>query len=150
MNKKTEKHLGQLQLNGVSEYDQQTEGLPKGMPPLSAITPETAKLGLPNSDGEHLFNVWLSNGFRTRTGPIKNWKAAIRVWHTNGFFPSQKKQTTKPGELMSYEILDDIAKWTAFKKLDVHKLGAEFKEWCEKNKQPKLVASFIKLLNSRL
>ena len=86
--KKTQKHMGQLQLDGVTVYDEQgqTNGakLPKGMPPLSAITPETAKLGLPNSDGEHLFNVWLSNGFRTRTGPIKNWKAAIRVWHTNG------------------------------------------------------------------
>lgn len=149
--KKTQKHLGQRQLDGVTEYDTQTEKLPKGMPTLGMIKVETQRLGLPDSDAEHLYDSWLVSGFKTARGiKVVSWTAAIRLWHRNKYFPSQKKATPKPGELMTYEILDDIATWTAFKKLDVHKEGTEFKEWCEKNDRPKLVSSFIKRLNAKL
>jgi hypothetical protein len=150
--KKEQKHIGQKPL--ISEYDEPTpEDRPKGMPSLSQIKTEVATYGLRASDAEHLYDTWLVSGFKNgRNQSVKSWKAAIRIWFRNGYFPSQKKAKAQPkaGELMSYEILDDIATWTAFKKLDVHKLGAEFKEWCEKNDRPKLVSSFIKLLNAKL
>jgi hypothetical protein len=114
------------------------------------IKQEIAKLGLLESDAEAIFNSWMMNGFRTGRGnKIKSWKGAINVWHLNKWFPSQKPQPQN-GALMTYEKLDEFASWPAFKKLDVHKLGEEFKEWCEKNHKPKLVASFLKLLNARL
>lgn len=146
--KKEQKHIGQQPL--ISEYEEQTKDRPRGMPSLTQIKAETSRLGLPDSDAEHLFDSWLVSGFRTKTGPIRSWTAAIRIWFRSSYFPSQKKMQPKAGELMSYEILDDIAKWTAFKKLDVHREGAEFKEWCEKNDRPKLVSSFIKRLNAKL
>src|SRR4029077_10235572 len=153
--KKEQKHMGQTQLPGVTEYDEQRhdngEKLPKGMPSLDQVKSETARLGLPASDAEDIYLSWQINGFRAAGSPIRSWRAQVKRWHRNQCFPSQKKKTQpKPGELMTYEILDDLATWAAFKKLDVHKCGQEFKEWCEKNKRPKLVASFIKLLNSKL
>jgi hypothetical protein len=163
MTKKEQNHVGQQPLPNLSQYDDDPDPdpffehyaevkLPRGMPTLAMIKTETTLYGLPPSDAEHLFNVWLSNGFKTARHPVKNWKAVVRIWHRCRYFPSLREADTrpKPSELMSYQILDDIATWTAFKKLDVHKLGAEFKEWCEKHDRPKLVSSFIKLLNAKL
>lgn len=152
MTKKEAKHAGQTQLPNLTEYeDPATEDRHRGMPPLADVKTETRKLGLPDADAEHIYDSWLVSGFKNGRGlRIASWKAAIRIWFRSGFFPSQKKHTPKAGELMSYEILDDIATWTAFKKLDVHKLGGEYKQWCEKNDRPKLVSGFIKLLNAKL
>ena len=149
--KKEQKHLGQRQLDGLTEYEITPEDRPRGMPPLTDVKTVTQQLGLPDSDAEHIYDSWLVSGFKNGRGlKIASWKAAIRIWHRNGYFPSQKKAKPKPGELMTYEILDDIATWTAFRKLDVHKEGTLFKEWCEKNDRPKLVSSFIKRLNAKL
>jgi hypothetical protein len=154
MTRKEQRHMGQQQLPDLTIYDETPEerdARHRGMPPLAHVKIETQRLGLPDGDAEAIYDSWLMSGFRSARGlKIASWKAAVRIWHRNKFFPSQKNHEPKPGELMTYEILDDIASWTAFKKLDVHRLGTEFKEWCEKNDRPKLVASFIKLLNAKL
>lgn len=99
MNKKEQKHIGQRPL--LNEYDidpfaEDTElKLPRGMPTLEMLKTEVALHGLPASDGEYLFHIWLQNGFRCRSGPIKNWKAGVRVWQLGGYFPSQKRNGAK-------------------------------------------------------
>lgn len=65
---------------------------PIGMPSLAAIAQETARFGLPDSDAEALYDAWLSSGFRLKGGgKIKDWKAALRTWHRNEWFPSQRR-----------------------------------------------------------
>jgi hypothetical protein len=59
------------------------------MPSLQVLKQETAKFGLPDSDAEHIYDTWLVNGFKTAHGhKVQSWKAAIRVWHRNNWFPS--------------------------------------------------------------
>jgi hypothetical protein len=70
---------------------------PGGMPPLSMIKVETAKLGLPDSDADYIHDAWLANGFKNARGiKIAHWRAAIRNWFRNGFFPSQKTRAKRP------------------------------------------------------
>lgn len=93
--RKKDKHIGQLPLTNLDaalEEEILRTDRPNGMPPLSAIQTETRKLSLPDSDAEAIYDVWLSNGFKLGNGQkIKNFKATIRTWHRNEFFPSQRK-----------------------------------------------------------
>jgi hypothetical protein len=148
MTKKEQNHTGQRPL--ISEYEAAPEDRPRGMPSLNQIKNETIKLGLPDSDAEHLYDVWLVSGFRSKTGPIRSWTAAIRIWFRNGYFPSQKKMKPKPGELMTNEILDALAANPAYKRIDVQAEGWAFAKWCKQNDRQPLVTSFIKSLNAKL
>ena len=153
--KKEIKHLNQRQLPGVTEYDEQRENngekLPKGMPTLSEIRSFTAKMNLPDSDAEAVYDSWLMNGFKTGYGNgIKSWTAALRHWQRNKFFPSQKIAPAKPGELMTNEILDALAANPAYKKIDVQAEAWKFKKWCCDNGHRSLVTSFVKFLNAKL
>jgi hypothetical protein len=89
---------GQQWMAGIQEsIESSRTGRPKGMPSLPQIKAETAKLGLPDSDAEALFDVWLSNGFTLKGGrKIKDWKACIRNWHRNGWFDSQRRSAKRP------------------------------------------------------
>jgi hypothetical protein len=70
-----------------------TNRLPNGMPCLELIKAETARLGLPDSDAQGIHDAWLTNGYKTARGlQIKDWKAAIRTWFANDWFPSQKRK----------------------------------------------------------
>jgi hypothetical protein len=150
-NKKQKKHLGQRQLDGTTEYDLQTNGNePRGMPTLEMIKTETARFGLPDSDAEHIRDVWLANGYKTGRNKVVDWRAVIRLWFRNGYFPSLKKIAPKPGELMTNEILDALAQNPAYKKVDVQAEAWKFKKWCEENDRALLVTSFIKFLNGKL
>jgi hypothetical protein len=65
---------------------------PKGMPTLAMIKQETARFGLPDSDAEAIYDVWLSNGFTLKGGAkIKDFKATMRTWHRNHWFDSQRR-----------------------------------------------------------
>lgn len=48
--------------------------------------------GQPESDGEAMFDKWQADGWRTSTGPLKDWQAGFRYWQRNGYLPSQKIQ----------------------------------------------------------
>lgn len=151
MQKREQKHLGQRQLDGTTEYDLQANGNePKGMPSLEQIKTETARLGLTDTDAEHIRDAWLANGFKTGRNKIVDWRAVIRLWYRNGYFPSLKKITPKPGELMTNEILDALAQNPAYRKVDVQKQAWAFKTWCTENDRAPLVTSFIKFLNTKL
>jgi hypothetical protein len=151
--KKTQKHLGQQQLDGVTEYDEQreTEGqrLPIGMPILSTVRAYANQLGLTDDDAEHIYDSWLMSGFRTSRGAkIVSWRAAMRLWHRSGFFASQKE--AKDTDVMSRKMLDVLASSNAYRKIDVEKAAWDFKKWCKENNRTPLKTSFIKFLDSKL
>ena len=149
--KKVQQHTGQQPL--ISEYEDTEKNRPRGMPPLAMIKAETSKLGLPDSDAEHLYDTWLVSGFKNgRNQAVKSWKAAIRLWHRQGYFPSQKKAALEPkdSDLMSRKMLDILARSNAYRKLDVEQAAWDFKKWCGENNRPPLKTSFIKFLDSKL
>lgn len=91
------KHTGQLPLDKVEQAVEDAiinSDRPKGMPALSVIKSEVVRQGLTEADAEHAYDVWLMNGFALRNGKkVQDWKAAIRVWKRNEYFPSQRKAT---------------------------------------------------------
>ena len=46
--------------------------------------------GLSASDGTWLFDKMLSTGWRNGGQPVRDWKAVVRTWQANDYFPSQK------------------------------------------------------------
>jgi uncharacterized protein YdaU (DUF1376 family) len=48
------------------------------------------EIGLPSSDGESMYYHWESNGWKNGSSPVKDWKAGIRKWKSQGWLPSQK------------------------------------------------------------
>jgi len=114
--KRDEKMSGQMQLAGVHqalEANAKRQKLPTGMPVLAVIREEVVRLGLPETDGDHLYDCWLASGFKTARGnKIKDWKASLRVWARNGWLPSQKKRASA--------VLDDTRatqRETTFKRM---------------------------------
>jgi hypothetical protein len=92
MKKKSSDHDGQLPLPEVARALEVNQGpRPKGMPSLAVIRQETARLGLPDSDSDFIFDSWLANGFRTKTGKIRDWKASLRNYVRNSWLPSLKR-----------------------------------------------------------
>jgi len=61
---------------------------PVGMPCLSVLRTEVKRMGLPVSDADYVYDHWLTNGFKTKTGKIRDWKAALRNYHRNRWLPS--------------------------------------------------------------
>jgi hypothetical protein len=100
MQPQNSKNYGQKWLNGLDAelLAQATKNQrPRGMPSLGMIKTEMTRLGLPETDADYIHDIWLMNGYTMRTGkPIKDWKAAIRIWQSLGYLPSQKK-TPKSG-----------------------------------------------------
>jgi hypothetical protein len=92
---KKDKLTGQLPLGDVEqalEDEIRKTNRPAGMPPLSEIKTEVAKLGLSPADAEAIYDVWLSNGFKFKNGQkVRDFRATIRTWHRNEWFPSQRK-----------------------------------------------------------
>jgi hypothetical protein len=65
---------------------------PPGMPPRNVIATEVKKLGLPETDADAIYDIWLANGFTLKNGrQIRDFRAAVRTWHRNEWFPSQRK-----------------------------------------------------------
>jgi hypothetical protein len=90
MSNKKPLNFGQQWIGEIQAGVEQSNGdRPKGMPTLAMIKGETAKFGLPDSDAEAIYDVWLSNGFTLKGGAkIKDFKATMRTWYRNGWFPS--------------------------------------------------------------
>lgn len=79
-------------INGHLEIEDIKNERPNGMPTFSQIKTELARLGLTEDDARYVFDIWLMNGYTLRTGKkIRDWKAALRIWQTHNYFPSQKK-----------------------------------------------------------
>jgi hypothetical protein len=71
---------------------------PKGMPPIDVVRSEVIRMGLPKTDADHMYDVWLANGFRTKVGPIKDWKAVLRLYRRNNWLPSLRDSKTQSEE----------------------------------------------------
>lgn len=50
----------------------------------------TSELRMTEEDGRAIYDSWLANGFRTKSGPLRDFKAAARNWKRSKWFPSQK------------------------------------------------------------
>ena len=57
---------------------------------LSDLKSYAVELGMPESDGESMFDHWESNGWRNGSSPSKDWRAGMRKWKSQGWLPSQK------------------------------------------------------------
>ena len=57
---------------------------------LAELVEFVVSLGLPASDGEHLFHRWEGNGWTNSKQPIRSWRATARSWKAHGYMPSQK------------------------------------------------------------
>lgn len=69
-------------------------------------------LGLPDSDGAHLWNTWESNGWMRGSQKIKDWKAAVRTWQTGGYLPSQKASAQHRHIRTASENPQSESKWS--------------------------------------
>jgi len=68
----------------------------KGRGTREALMLYALEIGLPESDGESMFDHWEANGWRNGSSPSKDWKAGMRKWKANGWMPSQKTNGYKP------------------------------------------------------
>jgi hypothetical protein len=89
---------GQQWMDGIEgDIEKSQQGRVRGMPTLSQLKAATAKLGLLESDAEGMYDAWLTNGFTVKGGAkIKDWQAAVRNWHRNGWFNSQRRARHVP------------------------------------------------------
>lgn len=87
------------------------------VPTLDELALYCVELGLPHSDAEHFDDTWKANGFRTKTGPIKDWRAVVRLYKRNGWLPSQKQfngkstHTTESDHLTEWGKRNGIKVW---------------------------------------
>ena len=56
------------------------------------------KIGLPESDGESMFDHWEANGWKNGANAVKNYEAGMRKWKSQGWMPSQKRQGSTKGK----------------------------------------------------
>jgi hypothetical protein len=89
------KRPGQQFFDAVEAGIENSSNRPIGMPPFDAIQTELKRLGFGNVDAQDVYDRWLVNGFRTKTGKIRDWKAAIRIMIRNRWLLSQR--TDPPG-----------------------------------------------------
>jgi hypothetical protein len=89
------KNYGQRPLSAIEgqlEAEATRKGIPRGMPSLELLKDYMAGQGLTEEDAEQMYDSWLGNGFRLKTGlKVHDWKAVVRTWKRNNFFASQKK-----------------------------------------------------------
>lgn len=83
----------------IPEEESQQSSKPKKKPSkakgtLDELKAYAVKRGLPESDGQTMFDTWESNGWKRGANPIKDWKAAFRSWQGSGYLPSQKTKTS--------------------------------------------------------
>lgn len=70
---------------------------------LEELRAYAVSLDLPASDGESMFDHWQANGWKNGSNTVKDWRAGIRKWKSQGWLPSQKpnvgNQRQKPKPL---------------------------------------------------
>jgi hypothetical protein len=115
--RKKPKNYGQQFFGEVEKaVDMSYTGRPRGMPNIEVLKTEVQRKGLPPTDAEYLYDRWLANGFRIGRDPIKDWKAVVRNWYTDGWFPSQNG--IKPGPKQeSYASHERVQSWCATHKV---------------------------------
>jgi hypothetical protein len=64
----------------VAAYEEAEKNRPLGMPGLEEFFAEAKKIKLSGKEAMTLYDAWLVNGFETKNGPIKDWRAAMRNW----------------------------------------------------------------------
>jgi hypothetical protein len=82
---------------------------PKGMPSADAVQTEALRMGLTREDAQALIDHWLANGFKTGRHTVKDWRAVIRTWKRERWFPSLKNSkdtTTKKTDWSKYRQND--------------------------------------------
>lgn len=67
-------------------------GAQKAKGTLAELRAFAQELGLPESDGEFMFNHWTANGWKNGNAPSKDWRAGMRKWKSAHWMPSQREQ----------------------------------------------------------
>jgi len=57
---------------------------------LDELKSYALEIGLPESDGESMFDHWEANGWKNGQSASRDWKAGMRKWKSQGWMPSQK------------------------------------------------------------
>jgi hypothetical protein len=60
----------------------------KGKSTIDDLRSFVVEIGLPASDGESMFHHWEANGWKNGPNPVKDWKAGIRKWKSQGYRPA--------------------------------------------------------------
>jgi hypothetical protein len=133
---------GQQWMGAVEEAIENTRR-PLGMPPFKEIETELQRLGFGRSDAEFVFDYWLQNGFRTRVGRIRDWRAAIRTLIRYKAFPSQKTEPPglvqyrkeKPAELRQAQEdrIKQARKGTPLTEKEYKEMASDLRKWRKEN-----------------
>ena len=105
----------ELLINSESNGNQMITGSNKGRaapnttPPsvkerassLEEIEEYILSLGLPESDGQWIWDKWNGCGWKNNGESIKDWKSTIRSWKHNGYMASQKLRGQTNGNRFS-------------------------------------------------
>lgn len=127
---------GQQFINEV-EHSLENTTRPLGMPPLEAIQSELMRMGFPKGDADQVFDSWLANGFRTKVGKIKNWKAALRTIARYKGLMSQREEPpglvehrrTKPAQLREAYLDRQKAREAEASEEERKRAGHALRQW---------------------
>lgn len=57
---------------------------------IDELKAHAVSLGFQENDGEFVFHKLDTNGWRTKTGPVKSWRGVFNTYKSGGWLPSQK------------------------------------------------------------
>jgi len=60
---------------------------------LDELKAFAVEIGLPESEGESLFEKWEGNGWKNSGNPIVDWRATAKNWKRRGFLDSQNRSS---------------------------------------------------------
>ena len=66
------------------------------------------ELGLPETDGQAMFDHWEANGWKNGQNRVKCWRAGMRKWKNSGWLPSQKSQPDHRATKASKEYQENL------------------------------------------
>ncbi len=93
---------------GTGKEGEETNSTVKGRGTVDEVVAFCNEIGLPKTDGQATFDKWEGNGWVNGGSKIKDWRATIRSWKTNGYMPSQKNGSKSQGINETQDLLKNI------------------------------------------
>lgn len=82
---------GSSSSSSTSSSDVNTLKSIKAKGSLEDLKSYAVQIGLPESDGESMFDHWEANGWKNGAAASKDWKAGMRKWKGRSWMPSQQQ-----------------------------------------------------------
>lgn len=108
---------GDAEGKGEGEETKKSSEAPPPPPPvqnkargtLEELRAYSLEIGLLKLDGESMFDHWEANGWKNGNHAVKDWKAGIRKWKSQGWLPSQKNTNlSDPPEAKDIQPVEEI------------------------------------------